>query len=138
MIIEKKYRLRWVFEFVNKKPIIGIWDGGSPHISDSAWIVDKTGLKYAVIEVEELHAWGQYRLVECAADRFVTFKWIANVSVPGGFKTSSYTSSGDIVGLQLVTPDHSFTVFIDGKIIKKELTDHDKKFDLKEYQTKVI
>jgi hypothetical protein len=43
-----------------------------------------------------------------------------------------------IVGLQLITPDNSFTVYVDGKIIKKELTAHDKKFDLKEHNTRVV
>lgn len=137
MIILKKYRLRWVFEFMNKKPIYGIWDNGSPHLSDSAWIKDKTGLKYAVIEGEELHSWGQYRFLECSADRFVTFKWVASVSMPSNMQ-GSFSSQGDIVGLQLVTEDHSFTIFVDGKFIKKELNKDDKKFDIKEYQTRVI
>lgn len=100
-----------------------------------AWSKDKTGLKYAVVEGEEIGRWGIYRLLECTADRFVTFKWIARVSMPS---SAVKVSGGDIIGLQLVTPENSFSVFVDGKIIKQSLTDHDKKFDLKEFQTKVI
>ena len=134
--IEKRYRLRWAFEYVNRKPIYGVWDNASPHLTDMAWNKDKTGLKYALVEGEEIGRWGIYRLLECTADRFVTLKWISMVSMPCGM--SHLTSAGDIVGLQLLTPENSFSVFIDGKIIKKSLSDHDKKFDLKEFQTKVI
>jgi hypothetical protein len=101
-----------------------------------AWSKDKTGLKYAVIEGEEIGRWGIYRLLECTADRFITLKWISVVSMPSSM--SHITSTGDIVGLQLITPENSFSVFIDGKIIKKSLSDHDKKLDLREFQTKVI
>lgn len=137
MVIEKKYRLRWVLEYIQKKPIYGIWDNSSDRPEDSAWIRDKTGLKYAAIEAEEMHSWGQYRFIECTADRFVQFKWIAAVSIPG-FGSGQVRSAGDIIGLSLITPEHSFTVYVDGKIEKKELSEHDKKFDLKEFKTRVI
>jgi len=137
MILEKKFRLRWALEYkFGRLPSRGVWDNASPHLSDSAWIKDKRDLKFAVIEAEELQTFGQYRMLECEADRFVSFNWVAAVSMPFGM--TSITSSGEIVGLQIVTPENSFTVYIDGKIVKKSLTEDDKKFDLKEHNTRVI
>jgi hypothetical protein len=133
--IRKKFRLRWVFEYHDRKPIYGVWDNASPHVSDMAWSKTKNGLKYAVIEAEALDGYAIHRIMECEADRFVTFKWIGSVSMPSNAKM---VSGGSIIGLQLLTPDNAFSVFIDGKIEKKELTNHDKKFDLREFRTKVI
>ena len=133
----KKFKLRWVFEFGNdRKPIVGCWDDESPHLSDSAWIKDKTGLKYAVIQGEAIHGHAQHRLLECEGDRFVTFKWVSQVAMPSN--SGFIRSTGQVVGLQLLTPENAFTVFMDGSITQKKLTDHDKKFDLKEYQTRVL
>jgi hypothetical protein len=135
-LLHKKLKLRWVFEFNNRKPIRGCWDDESPHVSDSAWVKDKTGLKYAVIEGESLIGHAQHRLIECEGERFVTFKWVSQVALPSGMR--SVRSTGQVVGLQLLTPENAFTVFMDGTITKRDLTDHDKKFDLKEYQTRVL
>ncbi len=137
MVMDKKFRLRWALEYHHRKPIYGVWDDGSPHQSDSAWIKPKEGLKYAAIEGEELHAWGIYRFLECEADRFVCFKWITAVAVPC-FGNAVIRSSGNIIGLQLLTPENAYSCFIDGKITQKKLDDHEKRFDLREFQTGVI
>jgi hypothetical protein len=134
--IDKKFNLRWVLEYRLKKPIYGPWDDSSPHLSDTAWSKDKTGLKYAVIEGEDKYSFTPIRFLECEADRFVCFKWVSAVSMPANMPYIK--SSGVIVGLQLITPAFSYTVYIDGTITKKDLTDHDKKFDLKEFQTRIL
>jgi hypothetical protein len=127
------YRLRWAFEFKDKIKI-GQWNGASRMPSDMAAFVNKTGLRYAVIEGEEQFTWRVNRLLEVPAADYVSMEWVAAVSAPLGLSAGqSARVSGHIIGLTIVTRCKKITVYIDGSLVQRSLSEDERKFKLTEH-----
>lgn len=126
------YRLRWRFQFSDGKPDkYGQWNGSQI----AAWSVNKANILYAVIEGEKIGAWSIHEFVRVPGPMYATCKWVAacGVSTKAVGKYGAIQKAGDIVGLTFQTNDEAITVFIDGRIDRRSLTDYERKFKLKEH-----
>jgi len=110
------YRLRWRFDFADKPSKIGVWNGASNLQSDSAMMVNKTGLIRACIEGEKIGEWVVKTLFEMDGHNYVTAQWIrlanAGIMINKDVQTASLPSS--LIGLSLLSSDKKFIVYIDG------------------------
>lgn len=131
------YRLRIRFIFSDGKPDwVGGWNSTSQNPVDMACFVKKENLLMAVIEGEKIGAWTVKRLLEIDGHRYATAKWVTALTAPmiakGDFQ---YKGAGNIIGLEFQTNDHGYTIFVDGQSKTRKLSEHDKKFKLKEHST---
>lgn len=132
-----RYRLRWRFDFANKPSKVGVWNGASDLLSDKAAFVDKTGLIRAAIEVEDRLGCIVKPLVEVDGHRYASAKWLTATNLPAFFRRSKVTSmkrQPAIIGLQFLTDSHKVSAFVDGSVSFRDLTDHEKKFNLEEHK----
>jgi hypothetical protein len=110
------YRLRWRFDFVDKPSKFGVWNGASNLQSDSAMMVNKTGLLRACIEGEKIGEWVVKVLFEMEGHNYVTAQWIrlanAGIMVNKDVQTASLPSS--LIGLSLLSSDKKYIVYVDG------------------------
>jgi hypothetical protein len=128
------YRLRWVFEFNEKRSVVGQWNGASRLPRDMAAFVNKDGLKRAVIEGEEQFTWRLNRLLEIPAADYVSMEWVAAASAPVGLKgVNKATISGMIIGMTIITRNKKITVYIDGSVSERLLDDDERQFKIKEH-----
>jgi len=128
------YRLRWVFEFNEKRSVVGQWNGASRLPRDMAAFVNKDGLKRAVIEGEEQFTWRLNRFLEMPAADYVSMEWVAAVSAPLGLaNVGSAKIGGMIIGLTIVGRDKKITIYIDGTIKEQLLSEQEKKFKIHEH-----
>jgi hypothetical protein len=126
------YRLRWRFTFNDHKPDkIGVWNCVSGNPCDQAWSVNKTNLSRAIIEGEDEKG-NVIVFVDCPAQEYVSMQCEAYTLVPKlDFK--SYTGISYFYGLILITTEKKIKVRKNGKIVVTPLTEHDKKFDIREF-----
>lgn len=122
--IERRYRVRWRFDFHGKPSRTGIWNnsGGKQEQSfgSSAWCVNKDGLARASIEGELCSAEGSWTgkivtLCECDGWDFVNFAWMA--STPAPFMLGELTAmelSAEVTGLMLETREIMHQIRVDG------------------------
>jgi hypothetical protein len=142
IMINRKYRVRWRFDFHGKPTKRGIWNdaGGSQDekFGTSAWATNKDGLARAVVEGEVWDDKGGWSdrivcLAECDGADFVNFSWQAATPVPYLSTLDAMrglTMSGQIVGLTLETRDHLHQVYVDGSKFIKTKTEADKAIHL--------
>lgn len=128
------YRLRWVFEFNNKASVVGQWNGASRHPSDMASFVNKTDLKRAIIEGEEQFTWRLNRLLEIPSADYVNMEWVAAVSAPLNLANEYRRKvSGQIIGMSIVTRDKKITVYVDGSVSERILSESEREFKITEH-----
>jgi len=132
------FRLRWRFIFADGRQKVGIWNGTSPRKEDSAWAVNKEGLGAAVIEGENIYTQETKELLAIDGSDYAFAQWEAYSKVPGlGPLSGSWRLRCHIYGLTFFTNDKKFTVWINGKIESRPLTDQEKKFKFKEHSAGV-
>ena len=123
-----RYRLRWRFDFAQKPTKFGIWNGaGNP--SDGAWKVNKDGLVRAAVEGEDIFTYETRLLAEVQGSDYATCEWDAYTRIPGFYKsTQPINPRVYIAGMSLVSREERLTVFVDGTIGRRPLTDEEKQF----------
>ena len=128
--IDRRYRLRWRFDFADKPTKTGIWNnsGGQQKegFGSSAWCVNKTGLVRAAVEAENQQTWEVSVLAECDGWDFVNFAWIATTPAP--FMLGALDAleiQGQVTGLVLETRELNHRVRVDGsqQIVQKTAAD---------------
>jgi len=127
------YRLRWRFDFVNKKSKYGGWNSMSTQPVDMAAFVDKTGLLRASIETESISTYALKTMAEIDGHKYVSCSWKAAASSPS-FLAGSFKTCGSVIGLTMYTEDLEVTVFVDGQIKVNKLKEHQKKIDVVEHK----
>lgn len=131
-----KYWLRWRFDYADGKPSkYGGWlnpgDEKSPNLL--AYRQSKVGLGYARIDVKNIETNCTAPIVECPAEDFVNFEWLARASSPlllkGEIKLGGSMYGTGLVGLILVTRYEKIQVTIDGQVKRIPRTDADRNND---------
>lgn len=122
--INRRYRLRWRFDFAGKASRTGIWNnsGGKQDekFGSAAWCVNKEHLVRAAVEGElwdDNGGWtGQtVALAECDGWDFVNFSWIATTPAPFMLgELNQLEIAGQITGLTLETREHHHVIRVDG------------------------
>jgi len=129
------YRLRWRFDFADKKARVGVWNNASPLPQDSAWSVKKDGLIRAAIEGENIYTSEQVTLLECPGQDYATCQVVAYAKIPRAIgHHGTVTPKGHFGGMAILTRDEKITVYVDGRIERAPLTANEKKFDLHEHK----
>jgi len=128
------WRLRWRFDFIDKAPRIGIWNGTSGSEKDSAWAVDKRGLKSASIQGEFHRDYIVKTFWFCPGEDYATMKWEGAVNIPGvlGFQ-GEVKLAPRIIGLSLLSRSERITVFVNGEITKRPINEDEAKFKIYEH-----
>ena len=117
------YWLRWRFEFSDGKvPRYGLWMSAGSGPRDWAWCVDKTNLKWAMIEAKHLQTRTVSKLVVCPGPDFVNFEWNAAAPVKA-FGGGAQKVTGQIIGLNLLSRYDKTCVTMDGNITKRKRTE---------------
>lgn len=134
-MINRNFRLRWVFDFAGNKPTRkGMWSEPGDVAKDGAWRVNKDGLVHAAIERECMTSYKIETVAECDGHDFVNFEWMAAASVPAlsliGSQVSKIDLRGAIVGLRLVTRDLNLECLVDGRQMVKPRPEAEKKLHL--------
>jgi len=128
------YRLRWKFFFTNGKlPKTGVWNGTSQLVSDSAFAINKEFMESVSIEAENLVTNEILTLVNCPKSEYASMQWEAYARMPAFFKGNGGTARENISGLSILTSDEKITAWVNGNISREQLSDHDKKFNIKEH-----
>ena len=131
------YRLRWRLEYLDgKKTQYGGWNAASQDIKQMAAFKNKDHLARAVIEGEKVGQWVIYPLVEVDGHNFASFEWRVALTAPsflGRSKMDSYTASGDVIGMSILTRDKKITVFVDGQVQTRPLTEYEMGHKLQEH-----
>jgi len=123
------YRLRWFFNFKDHKPdSYGGWNSGSQKPNEMAAFKDKNNLSIACIQGEKVGSWVIQNLVTIDGTRFVGFKWVYAASL-GGFNPGTFKPTPMVIGMSILTNDEQATVYLDGRVALRKLTDNEK--DLK-------
>ena len=107
---ERKFSLRWRFDFALSPSIYSCWDYSAPGFE--AWRYgQKEGLIRASIEGKNLLTREVMVLAECTNDDFCLFQWnaIAGATLGHQGKLQSYN-----VGLTMVMRRENVTILIDG------------------------
>lgn len=126
------YRLRWRFEFLNKTSKFGGWNATETRPEFMAAFVKKDKLVAAIIEGERISSWGIKRFVEIEGQKYVSTEWLCAVST-AILSPGVEVKQGSVVGMSMMTDSKKITVYIDGQIKVRDLSDYEKKFKLKEH-----
>jgi hypothetical protein len=131
------WRLRWRFVFADKADKVGVWNGATNVQSDMAAFINKTNLSFALIEGEIQHTGRRKLFVEIPGQIYAHCQWIAAISAP--WALNSINADGikkrpGIIGLSMTTNEMKYSVFVDGSISQRRLSEHDKKFNFTEHK----
>lgn len=135
-ILPRNYRLRWRFDYVNRPTRRGIWDGVGPEGGvESAWRQPKDGLIAALIEGECMKTHEVYVLAEVRGQDYAFAQWDSHVRTgPGIGLKRDFKPFRMTHGLALLTRDERVTVFIDGTVARRPLTDEERGFNFYEHR----
>lgn len=129
------FRLRWRFDFTDGRIKYGVWNGASNLESDSAWCVKKDGLLRAVIEGENMRNYSLVTFVEIEGSRYVSAEWIGYARIGNPFAVKhAVTPRTHIGGLSMLTDAEKISVYVNGKVEVRDLTEEEKKFKLHEHK----
>lgn len=123
--IERKYLVRWRFDFAKKPEKFGMWCNPGENPKDQAWCVNKNGLIRASIEGKDFQTREIKTLAECDGPEFCNFQWESSVTLPA-LSRGTHKIKGAIIGLSLVTVETKIFVYIDGRIMIKKRSDQEK------------
>jgi hypothetical protein len=118
----RKYKLRWRFDFAQKPAKYGMWDKPGETKETQAWCQNGEGLIRAAVEGKDPVTKEEVILAQCDGHDFVNFQWMAAAKVNPFFKGTAKTSHF-LLGLKLTTREKAFEVFPDGMVNKKDRTD---------------
>lgn len=132
-IMAKRWRLRWRFDLGNGKRRVGIWDASSTAAVDAAWAIDKTGLRKAAIEAENVLTHELWTPLEMDGHDYAFCQWEAFARSPSLGNFDSVQLITKIAGLTMYTNDERLTVWVDGSITRHPLTDDERAFKFREH-----
>jgi hypothetical protein len=129
----QKYRLRCVFEFVNKPRAIGSWD--TSYAGTEMWCKDKSGLLYAHVEAKDVGTNNAPKIVATVVGQdFCNFEWLATARLQVTKKgINGQIQEATNIGLVLVTRDKRINVMFSGEIFIEDRKEEDKAFNLAGY-----
>lgn len=120
------HRLRWRFDFAGRPSRCGIWNGaGRPE--DGAWAVDKAGLVRAAIEMESVVTQETTVALELDGADYASAQWEAYARVSNVLAPGRVAPPSQIAGLSFLTRTEKITVFVDGRLTRRDLTAEEKK-----------
>jgi len=127
-----KYKLRWRFDYPDKRSRCGMWTQTTKNAVDQAWNKN-TGASRMKIEGKNIETRQVEVLVDCPADKFRNFGWMAIARPGSGFRIGTVTPIHQLVGLEMWTTEKKIKVFDTGQILVEELKPEDKKLRLSTY-----
>lgn len=136
MIMEKRYyRLRWRFDFAGRPSRAGVWNLASSDDATAAWRVPKDGLVCAVVEGEDMRTQETTVLFSCDGPDYVTCLGEMTARIPrGGFIGGNDGSPlYQLAGITFLTRAERVTVWRDGSVTRRTLTDKEKEFKQHEH-----
>lgn len=107
-------RVRWGFEFTDGRKVTGLWNSPGEHKGNKAWAVDKRGLRYAYIEIEDLKTRKESRVCEIPGADYVNFQWDALAKIPLAFKGNAVKIRAGVTKLRLVGRYKEYAVDVCG------------------------
>lgn len=130
----RRFRLRWRFDFIDKKSKCGVWDLASNLFVDSAVAVNKSGLLWASIEAESIdpHNYKLETLVQVPGQDFASFQGEVFSRV-GAFGVGEAQVRAHVCGISLLTNDECITANVDGSVARRALTAKEKEFKIYEH-----
>jgi hypothetical protein len=136
--MKRIYRLRWIFKYSDHKPDkIGVWNDTSGDVKTAAWAVSKENLACVIVQGEDQNC-NLKNIVVMEGHKYASMQWEAySLIAPFGTLTIQRPRAF-ISGLSILTNEEKITVRVDGEIHVRQLTNHDKKFDIIEHKTGVI
>lgn len=109
------YRLRWRFDYSNRPPRYGVWNGASDLKSDMAAYQPKDGLVTATVEAKKD---GVVKpIVVCPGHEFVMFQWNAVAYGPAVF-SGTVKPLTRLLGIKLVTTKEEINICPTGKVYR--------------------
>ena len=125
---EKKYDLRWRFDYLNHPTKKGKWSspGNSPELQ--AWRQNKENLTRAGIEGQDVETQQIVVLAECDGHDFVNFQWEAVAIFQDGSLRSGKAIHA-LSGLKILTRENEISVNSRGQVVTRPRTDNEKKIN---------
>ena len=131
------YRFRWRFEYhSNKASVHGVWNDNhnGKDIRHCAWAVDKKDLAQCIIQSENIETFQVENILAVSGKDYASMEWVCQTKVPGGFNSMSATQLDKLVlGVSVLTHTERITCWYRGFITRAALTEHDRKFLLREH-----
>jgi len=127
-----KYRLRWRFDYPDKRSVYGMWSSTTKNPVDQAWNKNKGAIRVK-IEGKNMHTRKVDILVDCPVDKFRNFSWMAIARGISGFNIGTVTPIHQLVGLEMWTTEKRIKVFDTGQIVVTPLSEGNKKINLATY-----
>jgi hypothetical protein len=118
-----RFLLRWRLEYRDRPPKYSIWNMSGIAQSDQAWCQTRNGLSRAIIEAKDLVTREIKVIVDCPADIFRLFQWIAIQKLD--FKSTRKDARN--VGIALVTNDLRIEAYEWGQVIQRPLINGEQK-----------
>lgn len=133
-----RYRLRWKYEYINSADRAGMWSRPSENSEEGfkskAWAQPQQNLLWAVIEGQDASRPGKvFRLAEVPGEDFMNFQWLAVAQVPLG-GAGGQNIRGAIQGMSLQSRYEKITVYIDGTVDKRAVTDYERYGHFKKFK----
>ena len=127
------YRLRWRLVFKDHKlDAYGGWNSQRQVPNEMAAFKDKSNLLYGIIEGER-QGYGPKVLLEIDGHMVAGFQWVTAMSSPSFGRFQSYTNSGPVLGMSILTNSQKASVFIDGSGACRNLNEYELKHKTTEH-----
>jgi hypothetical protein len=111
-----------------------VWNLASDDAATSAWRVPKDGLVRAAIEGEDMRTQETVTLFECPGPDYVTCQGEMTARVPrGGFINREVKPIHHVAGITFLTRTERVSVWRNGEVSRRLLTEEEKKFKLHEH-----
>lgn len=133
-IPQRLYRLRWRFDFADRKSSKGTWNNSGGQGAPKAWEVNKTNLVRACIEGENLFTSEKVCFLELMGSEYAFSQWEGYVNSPTFLRVQSLSLAPQIWGLSFLTQNKKITIDISGSQTSRDLTEDEKKFNFKEHK----
>ena len=132
-VLPRTYRLRWHLQYVSGPARIGKWNNAGAPEGELA-LVPKTGLARVLVEAEHHETFAQVVLVDLAGQDYAHAQWGMHVRSPSIGLSGAVLLRGVVNSLSVWTNDEKVTAFIDGSVVRRALTDDEKRFDFREHR----
>jgi len=126
--VEKKYDLRWRFDYLNRPTKKGKWSspGNSPELQ--AWRQNKENIVRACIEGQDVETQQVVILAECDGHDFINFQWEA-VAIFRDASLKFGKPMHALSGLKLITREKEVSVNSAGQVVSRSRTNIEKKIN---------
>jgi hypothetical protein len=124
-IPDKRFSLRWRFDYAHKSPKVGMWDDSGHLKIDQAWCQPINGLQSVKVEAKDLVTKETKVIVECNSQNFRMFQWLAVQRL----NPSTATNIQRNIGICLMTNDCRVEVYNWGEVRKRPLINGESKMN---------